>query len=240
MSTTDREDAVLKALLTPVAAPAGLGDRILRALQAAREKDLVRLATRLDIAATPVGIARVRLGRGRVEATSRRAEALVVRAREELAEYLAGVRSYLTVPVDLSGLPEFQRAVLAATREIPFGEVRSYQWVAERVGRPRAVRAAGTALGDNPVPLLIPCHRVIRSDGRNLGGYIFGLTVKDRLLALERETPALVGCTTTKIVCRRGCGHEQQIAEDRRVVFASVREAAALGYRPCRVCRPAA
>lgn len=239
MSTTGREDAVLKALLTPVAAPAGLGDRIFRALQAAREKDLVRLATRLDIAATPEGIARVQLGRGRVEATNSRAEALVERTREELAQYLAGTRSYFTVPVDLSELGEFQRAVLSAAREIPFGEIRPYRWVAERIGRPRAVRAVGTALGDNPVPLLIPCHRVVRSDG-SLGGYIFGLSVKDRLLALERETPALAGCTTTRIVCRRGCAHEQQITEARRVVFASVREAAALGYRPCRVCRPAA
>lgn len=154
-----------------------------------REKVLVALASRLDIVATPKGIARIRLGRGRVKATSRRAEAVVERAREELAEYLAGGRSSFTVPVDLSGLTEFQRAVLAVTREIAFGEVRSYRWIAQRIGRPRAVRAVGTALGDNPVPILIPCHRVIRSDGRSLGGYTFGLRVKEELLALERTPP---------------------------------------------------
>lgn len=239
MSTTDREDAVLKSILTPLVAPPGLTDRILRTLRAGREAELVRLATRFDIAATPEGIARVRLGRGRIEASTRRAGTLAKQARQELAEYLAGARSYFTVPVDLAGLTEFQRAVLAAARKIPFGEVKPYRWVADRIGRPAAVRAVGTALGDNPVPILIPCHRVIRSDGGE-GGYIFGLTVKDRLLTLERETPALVGCITTRVVCRRGCAHERRIGEDRRVVFASVADARALGYRPCQACRPAA
>jgi len=157
---------------------------------------LVRLTARLDIAATPRGVVRLRLGQGREEAENRRAAAWIEQARQELTEYLAGARSFFTVPVDLSELSEFQRAVLAAAREIPFGEVRPYQWVAELIGRPRAVRAVGTALGDNPVPILIPCHRVVRSDG-SLGGYLFGLSVKDRLLALEREPLALVGCTTT-------------------------------------------
>lgn len=240
MSKLDRDDATLKSLLTPLAAPPGLAGRVLQALRKGAEGELVNLATRLDIAATPAGVVRVRLGQGRVEAAARRARTWVEQAREELAEYLAGARSYFTVPLDLSGLPEFQRAVLAATREIPFGEVRSYQWVAERIGRPRAVRAAGTALGDNPVPFLVPCHRIIRSDRKSLGGYIFGLQVKDRLLALERTTPALVGCTTTRIVCRRGCAHEQRIGEDRQVVFASVHEAQSMGYRPCQTCRPAA
>jgi len=239
MSLVDWEDVVWKSHLAPLAAPAGLTGRILRGLRAPREGDIVQLTARLDLAASPRGIVRLRLGRGRVEADTSRARAWIEQARQELTEYLAGVRSYFTVPVDLSELPEFQRAVLAAAREIPFGEVRPYRWVAKRIGRPRAVRAAGTALADNPVPLLIPCHRVVRSDG-SLGGYLFGLSLKDRLLALERETPALIGCTTTKIVCRRGCSHEQQVREDRRVVFASVTEARAMGYRPCRVCRPAA
>jgi methylphosphotriester-DNA--protein-cysteine methyltransferase len=62
--------------------------------------------------------------------------------------------------------------------------------------------------------------------------------MKTRLLRLERSTPVIVGCTTTRIVCRRGCGHEQRVAETNRVVFASVEDAASVGYRPCRVCRP--
>lgn len=239
MSTIDREESALKSLLAPLAAPAGLADRVLRARREGREENLIRLATCLDIAATPVGIARVRLGRGRVEATSRRAEALVERTREELAEYLAGVRSYLTVPVDLSGLPEFQRAVLSAAREIPFGEIRPYRWVAERIGRPRAVRAVGTALGRNPVPLIVPCHRVLRSDG-GVGGYLFGTRIKDFLLELERTIPVLEGCTTTRIVCRVGCIRGRRMRPENRVVFASVTDARSIGYRPCKVCSPAA
>jgi hypothetical protein len=101
------------------------------------------------------------------------------------------------------------------------------------------VRAVGTALGENPVPLIVPCHRVGRSDG-SLGGYIFGLPVKSGLWSLERRTPVLEGCTSTRIVCRVGCAHGRHMRADRRVVFASVDDACAVGYRPCKVCKPAA
>ncbi len=139
------------------------------------------------------------------------------------------------MPVDLTAVPPFQRAVLRTAAAIPFGTVRSYAWVAERAGNARAVRAVGTALGRNPVPLLVPCHRVVRTDGA-LGGYIFGLPLKQRLLSLERDTPLVVGCTSTRIVCVRGCPHERRIRPDRRVVFASVGEARAVGYRSCKAC----
>jgi O-6-methylguanine DNA methyltransferase len=157
--------------------------------------------------------------------------------RAELAEYLGGRRSFFSVPIDLAGLPPFQARVLAATRRIPFGEVTSYATLAVRIGHPRAARAVGNALGANPVPLLVPCHRVIRGDG-TWGHYAFGGALKTRLLALERSSPALVGCATTRIVCRRGCRHERRLPEERRIVFASVADAASVGYRPCRVCRP--
>jgi methylated-DNA-[protein]-cysteine S-methyltransferase len=88
------------------------------------------------------------------------------------------------VAVDLRGVSDFQAAVLRATRDIPRGEVRPYAWVARRVERPRAVRAVGTALATNPVPLVIPCHRVTRSDG-SLGRYLFGEDAKRRLLRAE-------------------------------------------------------
>jgi hypothetical protein len=101
------------------------------------------------------------------------------------------------------------------------------------------VRAVGTALGRNPVPLIVPCHRVWRSDG-GLGGYIFGAAVKDGLVALERTTPVLEGCTSTRIVCRVGCIHGRHMRPDNRVVFASVDDARSVGYRPCKRCRPAA
>src|SRR5260370_16702177 len=105
------------------------------------------------------------------------------------------------VAVDLTTLPDFQRSVRQAAGHIPFGEAGAFAWIAALVGYPRAVRAVGTALGRNPVPLILPCHRVWRSDG-GLGGYIFRADVNDRLAALDRITPVLEGCMRTRLVCR--------------------------------------
>ena len=104
------------------------------------------------------------------------------------------------MPVDLSETPDFQRRVLEAASRIPFGEVRPYAWVAQRIGHPRAVRAVGTALGRNPVPFIVPCHRVLQSGG-GIGGYLFGSETKSGLLALERTTPIYEGCASTHIDC---------------------------------------
>ncbi len=101
-----------------------------------------------------------------------------------LVGYLEGKGPPLSDPLDLEGATPFQQEVWAQTRLIPPGQTRSYAWVARSAGRPRAVRAAGSALGRNPVPLLIPCHRVVRSDG-GLGGFTGGLEVKKRLLQIE-------------------------------------------------------
>ncbi|MQA17642.1 MAG: methylated-DNA--[protein]-cysteine S-methyltransferase, partial [Pseudonocardiaceae bacterium] len=102
------------------------------------------------------------------------------------AELLTALHGGTAGPLrfDLRGLTEFERDVLAATRQIPAGQTRPYSWVAGEIGRPRAVRAVGSALGRNPVPLLIPCHRVVRSDG-GLGGYVFGTSTKERILRHE-------------------------------------------------------
>jgi O-6-methylguanine DNA methyltransferase len=197
---------------------------------------LAALADRFHFEASERGVSRLRYGRGRDEAAGR-GRRHVEQARAELIEYLDGRRTFFTVPVDLGGLGEFQDHVLARAREIPFGAVASYADIARRIGHPRASRAVGNALGANPVPVLVPCHRVIRGDG-TWGHYAFGPALKTRLLALERATPVLVGCASTRIVCRRGCAHEQRIGEDGGVVFASVADAAGVGYRPCRVCRP--
>jgi methylated-DNA-[protein]-cysteine S-methyltransferase len=88
--------------------------------------------------------------------------------------------------VDLRHTPPFQRAVLEATRHVPLGETRPYGWVAERIGSPKAVRAVGTALGANPIPLIIPCHRIVKADG-SYGQYLFGVDAKVQLLELELE-----------------------------------------------------
>jgi O-6-methylguanine DNA methyltransferase len=230
------DDQTLRSMFAPPSAPRGLDERILRGVRERREAGGAALA--FDIVASASGISRVRPGAGAVEASSRRARTLAERAREELAEYLGGLRSYFTVPVDVSATAPFERSVLETARTIPFGEVRPYQWIAERIGSPKAVRAVGTALGRNPVPILVPCHRVLRSDG-SLGGYAFGLALKSRFLTLERETFAIVGSATTRILCRHGCPNERRIAERNRVVFASVGEARASGYRRCRFCLPA-
>ncbi len=84
---------------------------------------------------------------------------------------------------------QFQKAVWRATAGIPYGETRSYAWVAKRIGNPRAVRAVGQALGANPVPIIIPCHRVIGSSGK-LCGFAGGLALKQRLLELENRNGA--------------------------------------------------
>jgi methylated-DNA-[protein]-cysteine S-methyltransferase len=83
----------------------------------------------------------------------------------------------------LSGT-DFEKGVWSVLRDIPFGETRTYKWVAERTGSPSAVRAVGQALSKNPIPIIVPCHRVIESDG-SIGGYSSGVNTKRRLLELE-------------------------------------------------------
>jgi O-6-methylguanine DNA methyltransferase len=106
----------------------------------------------------------------------------------QVLEYLEGKRRAFALPLDLRGTP-FQRAVWEELLRIPFGETRSYADVARAIGRPAAVRAVGAANGANPVPLVVPCHRVVASGGK-LGGYGGGLALKARLLALEGSAPA--------------------------------------------------
>lgn len=197
-----------------------------------RTGGLESLAERFRIEATDRGVSRITLGRQGAAVGGRHA----VRARRELREFLAGRRTFFSVPVDLRAIGAFQAKVLAAAREVPFGAVISYSALARRIGHPGAARAVGNALGANPVPIIVPCHRVIRTDG-TWGHYALGGALKTGLLRLERTTPGLVGCPTTRIVCRRGCPHGQRVG-DRRIVFASVADARSVGYRPCTVCRP--
>jgi methylated-DNA-[protein]-cysteine S-methyltransferase len=104
--------------------------------------------------------------------------------RRELDEYFAGTRREFSVPVDMSPLLGFRRRVLEQTARIPYGSVSTYAEVAQRAGSPRGMRAAGNALGSNPIPIVVPCHRVLRSGG-GLGGYTGGLDRKVTLLQLE-------------------------------------------------------
>jgi methylated-DNA-[protein]-cysteine S-methyltransferase len=102
-----------------------------------------------------------------------------------LQDYFSGRKTTFTEILDLSGTTPFQRRVWEITRQIPYGETRSYHWVAFQMGNEAAARAVGQALGRNPIPIIIPCHRVLASDG-SLGGYRGGLEMKRFLLELER------------------------------------------------------
>jgi O-6-methylguanine DNA methyltransferase len=129
------------------------------------------------------GDAGVRALRPATEPGDRDIEPLEGDLARRIERRLAGDRARLEV--DLSGLTEFQREVLRITSDIPRGQVRTYAWIALRVGRPRAVRAVGSALARNPVPLIIPCHRVVRSDGR-IGEYgCGGPSAKTAILTAE-------------------------------------------------------
>ncbi len=105
----------------------------------------------------------------------------------ELCEYAEGRRQRFDLPLDWSLLKPFQRTVLETAKQIPFGETRSYGWIAERIGKPRAARAVGQALRSNPIPIILPCHRVVRGDGE-LGGYAGGSALKRKLLKLEGQS----------------------------------------------------
>jgi methylated-DNA-[protein]-cysteine S-methyltransferase len=103
---------------------------------------------------------------------------------QRLRIYFSGHRVTFPDELDLSGATPFQRQVWGKTRLIPYGETRSYAWVAKQIAKPAAVRAVGQALGRNPLPIIIPCHRVIASDGQ-LGGFGGGVEMKKCLLSLE-------------------------------------------------------
>ena len=171
------------------------------------------------------------------------------RLAEAVRERLAGVGRTGDLRFDLRGLSEFEQAVLRKALEIPRGEVRPYAWIAAEIDRPQAVRAVGSALGHNPIPLLIPCHRVVRSDGR-IGSYAFGSEAKRALLEAEGAQPERLeelaaggiryyGSDTTHIFCYPTCRHARRVTAAHLVTFRSGAEAAAAGYRPCKVCRPA-
>lgn len=108
----------------------------------------------------------------------------VERVQRELDEYFEGRRREFDLPVDLSPVPAFQRLVLDELVRVPYGRIETYGGLAARVGRPRAARAVGGALNRNPVPIVVPCHRVVGASG-SLTGYGGGLERKERLLELE-------------------------------------------------------
>lgn len=153
------------------------------------------------------------------------------------------------LPMDLRSVTPFRRSVLEATAAIPHGQVRSYGWLAGSIGNTGAVRAVGSAMATNPVPLIVPCHRVVRSDGRigaySLGGPEFKRTLLDHegtdptwLEDLAGRGIRWTGSDTTHIVCHPTCRHARRTTARHLVEFRTLDEAASAGYRPCKVCRP--
>jgi len=197
----------------------------------------VRLVGR---AASPEGFARryrERFGRllswGMDETTRRLAE--------RVAAALAGEK--VEVPADLSGTTPFQRRVLEIVKGIPRGEVRPYAWVAREAGSPKASRAVGTVMANNPFPLVVPCHRIVRNNGTT-GQYAFGAEEKVELLEGEgvpvgelAGSPYLA-TPTTGIFCHATCRNARRIRPEDRRRFRSTEAAVKAGYRPCEVCRP--
>ena len=144
--------------------------------------------------------------------------------------------------LDWRGQTEFQQAVLSAAARIPTGEVRPYVWIATEIGRPQAVRAVGSALGQNPVPVLVACHRVIRADGR-LGDYRFGTSMKAALLEaegldLKSHGGVLVGNIKSELVCYPSCHEARALSPEEECWFRSPRAARQAGYAPCGRCKP--
>jgi methylated-DNA-[protein]-cysteine S-methyltransferase len=104
---------------------------------------------------------------------------------DAIRSYFDGKRVDFKCIVDSGSAGDFDVSVWSAAREIGYGDVATYKWVARRIGRPNAQRAVGQALGRNPIPLIVPCHRVLRTDGQ-LGGFRYGFDWKRRLLDIER------------------------------------------------------
>ena len=253
------DPALLIALAVP--APAGLADDVLVEVGLAdRVAPLSTAIGTLWVAWNGLGLASVDQSRDGPTAAAEHAaragrrtllaDALPVDIARALSRRLAGER-HVPIRLDLRGRSPFEVAVWEKALEIPFGEVRPYGWVAAEIGRPKAVRAVGTALGHNPVPLVVPCHRVVRSDGL-IGNYSLGGPHNKRAIlaaegldtaALEeaaRRGERLVVSDTTHVVCWPTCRNARRVTPQHRVSFRSLREAGALGFRPCRVCRPTA
>jgi methylated-DNA-[protein]-cysteine S-methyltransferase len=267
MTTNTNHDPLLTGLAGLAAeAPAGLMDQVV-----ARWVRVPGPIGDLSVAFTDHGIAYVRMAAA-ADATGETTDAATDADADAAADFAASFRRRFARPLlpadrppagllpalrsgkttdlrfDLRGLTGFQADVLRAAQTIPKGQLRPYAWVARQIGRPKAVRAVGSALANNPVPVLIPCHRVTRSDGSG-GDYVFGPSVKERLLRLEhvdldeirslaRQQVFYLGSDTTGVVCFPTCHNARRITLGHRHGFRSIPEAEAAGYRPCRSCRP--
>ena len=174
-------------------------------------------------------------------------------ALHELTEYFAGTRRGFTVALDPQG-PAFHRAAWEAVARVPYGETRSYLDIARELGDTAATRAVGMANGANPLAPIVPCHRIVGSDGR-LTGYGPGMALKRRLLAMEGAMPltdadydawaeqlpagSLLGVRANGSLCRPTCARAWRYADRCPRIFASLADGVAAGFTPCTTCQSA-
>jgi methylated-DNA-[protein]-cysteine S-methyltransferase len=204
MSESAMPDQLIRALSTdpvlPGELPGELRERLVAQASAERLLDVTYRVVDsplgpLLLAATAAGLVRVAFATqdhdAVLEDLSDRIGSRVLRSASELddvarqlGDYFSGTRAAIDAPLDLRLTRGFRRGVLGHLREIPFGRTESYGQVAAASGSPRAVRAVGSACATNPLPIVIPCHRVVRADG-SLGGYVGGIDAKRFLLDLE-------------------------------------------------------
>ena len=171
------------------------------------------------------------------------------RLRKQVVAALSGEGVAKPV-VDFEDAGEFERRVLEILTKIPRGEVRTYTWVAQQAGNPKAVRAVANVCARNVVPFVVPCHRVVPVSG-GIGNYAFGSPVKRDLLRREgvpvEELEKLaergvryIGSKTTHIYCFPTCRDAMRIRDENRVGLRDEDDAAKKGFRPCKRCQPAA
>lgn len=163
-------------------------------------KYMVSPVGRLTLIASDKGLAAVLWENDKPNRVHAKAEAeneqhlVLLETERQLQEYFAGNRDTFSLPLDMIGTP-FQQQVWEALTSIPYGETRNYQQIANQLGNPKAVRAVGAANGRNPVSIIVPCHRVIGTDG-SLTGFAGGLEAKAHLLSLEGATRPITKKTT--------------------------------------------
>jgi O-6-methylguanine DNA methyltransferase len=172
----------------------------------------------------------------------------VERIGEEIRRFVAGDRDALKHDVDLSLVEsDFKRRALTKLCKVPLGSVVTYQGLASAVGAPDGQRAIGNAMGSNPIPIYVPCHRVIKSD-LSIGNYGGGVPRKLKLLRAEGFTVgkdlrvpahAVMGHQRTHIYCRPSCAAAQRANMGRVYIFADPDRARRAGLRACKICRPA-
>src|SRR5579862_3840548 len=167
---------------------------------------------------------------------------------EEIRRFVAGDRNALKHGVELSLVEsDFKRRALEKLRKVPFGSVVTYQGLASAVGAPDGQRAIGNAMGSNPIPIYVPCHRVIKSD-LSIGNYGGGVPRKLKLLRAEGfavgpdlrvPARAVMGHQRTHIYCQPNCSAAQRADMGRVYIFADSERARGAGLRACKICRPA-